>query len=109
MSRKTRVTASSGNVFKDLGLPNPEELLAKAELVRQISNVIEQRGLTQVEAAEVLGTTQPKVSDLLRGRLSGFSMERLIRYLNALNRDVQIVVRRTPRGRKHGNVSVIAA
>jgi predicted XRE-type DNA-binding protein len=71
--------------------------------------VIEQRGLTQVEAAEVLGTTQPKVSDLLRGRLSGFSMERLIRYLNALNRDVQIVVRRTPRGRKHGNVSVIAA
>jgi predicted XRE-type DNA-binding protein len=109
MSGKTRVTASSGNVFKDLGLPNPEELLAKAELVRHISGVIEQRGLTQVEAAEVLGTTQPKISDLLRGHLAGFSMERLIRYLNALDRDVEIVVRRKARGRKHGNVSVIAA
>ena len=109
MSGKVKVTASSGNVFKDLGLPNPEELLAKAELVRHISGVIEQRGLTQVEAAEVLGTTQPKISDLLRGRLAGFSMERLIRYLNALDRDVEIVVRRKARGRKHGNVSVIAA
>ena len=109
MSGKVKVTASSGNVFKDLGLPNPEELLAKAELVRHISGVIEQRGLTQVEAAEVLGTTQPKISDLLRGRLAGFSMERLIRYLNALDRDVEIVVRRTARGRKRGNVSVIAA
>ncbi|MGH7554716.1 MAG: helix-turn-helix domain-containing protein [Longimicrobiales bacterium] len=109
MTRKMRVTPSSGNVFKDLGLPNPEELLAKAELVRHISEIIGERGLTQTAAARLLGTTQPKVSDLLRGRLDGFSMERLIRFLNALHRDVEIVVRESPRGRKHGNVSVVAA
>ena len=109
MSGKRRATASSGNVFKDLGLPNPEELLAKAELVRQISEIIERRGLTQTAAAGLLGTTQPKVSDLLRGQLGGFSLERLIRFLTALDRDVEIVVRQTPRGRKHGNVSVVAA
>jgi predicted XRE-type DNA-binding protein len=109
MKRKPTVTPSSGNVFKDLGLPDPEELLAKAELVRQISEIIDRRDLTQAEAAKLLGTTQPKISDLLRGKLGGFSLERLIRYLTALDRDVEIVIRQTPRGRKHGNVSVVAA
>jgi predicted XRE-type DNA-binding protein len=109
MTSRIKVTPSSGNVFRDLGLPNPEELLAKAELVRQISAIIARRRLTQSAAAKLLGTTQPKVSDLLHGRLEGFSMERLIRYLNALDRDVQIVIRAKPRTRKRGQVSVIAA
>ena len=109
MSPKSRVTRSSGNVFKDLGLPNPDEFLVKAELVRQISEIVDERGLTQTAAARLLGTTQPKVSAMLRGHLDGFSMERLIRFLNALNRDVEIVVREAPRGRKHGNVSIVAA
>ena len=106
MSDDPRVTASSGNVFADFGLPNPEELLAKAELVRQIRHVADERGLTQNEAAKLLGTTQPKVSDLFRGKLSGFSMERLIRFLKALDRDVEIVVREKPRSRKHARVRV---
>ena len=106
---KIQVTKSSGNVFADLGLPNADELLAKAEMVRQISHIIAQRRLTQAEAARILGTTQPKVSALLRGHLSGFSMERLIRFLNALDRDVEIVVKRKPRSRPHGQVTVSAA
>ena len=84
---------SSGNVFADLGLPHPEQLLAKAELTFQIAQIIEERGLTQAQAAEILGIDQPKVSALMRGKLSSVSMERLYRYLNALGRDVDIVVR----------------
>src|SRR5438128_10517845 len=87
------VTPSSGNVFADLGLAEPEELLAKAELMRQIGTAIQERGLTQAQAAEILGVDQPKISALLNGRLSGFSMDRLVRFLVALDRDVQIVVR----------------
>jgi predicted XRE-type DNA-binding protein len=88
-----RVVESTGNVFADLGLKNPEELLAKAELVQRISDVIAERKLTQARAARVLGIDQPKVSALLRGRLDGFSLERLFRFLNALGKDVEITIR----------------
>lgn len=108
MSDNDQVRSSSGNVFADLGLPNSEELLAKAELIRQIGQLIEERGLTQTESAQLLGTTQPKVSDLLHGRLSGFSIERLIRFLKALDHDVDIVVKRKPRTRTHARVRVSA-
>jgi predicted XRE-type DNA-binding protein len=91
----------SGNVFADLGLPDSAELMAKAELVRQIAAIIARRHLTQAAAARVLGTTQPKVSDLLRGRLAGFSVERIIRFLNALDRDVQLIV--TPKKLRTGH------
>lgn len=87
------VKASSGNVFADLSLKNPEELLAKAELVQRIADVIAERKLTQARAAKVLGVDQPKVSALLRGKLDGFSIDRLFRFLNALGRDVEITVR----------------
>lgn len=109
MTKKKDHEVSSGNVFKDLGLPNAEELLAKAELVRQISVIVEERGLTQTEAAELLGTTQPKLSELLRGRLSGFSMERLLRFLKRLDRDIEIVVKPKARRRKAAHLSVTAA
>jgi len=95
------VVASSGNVFADLGFSNANEMLAKAELARQIASIIAHRHLTQVDAARLLGTTQPKVSDLLRGKLAGFSLERLIRFLNALDRDVRIHVSAKPRARQH--------
>ncbi len=98
---------SSGNVFADLGLPDADELLLKAELARQISVIIHDRKLSQAEAARVLGTQQPKVSQLVRGALGGFSLERLIRYLNALGRDVEIVVHE--RSVPHGNVRVTVA
>jgi predicted XRE-type DNA-binding protein len=87
------IEESSGNVFADLGLKNPEELLAKAELVQRIADIIAERKLTQARAAKILGVDQPKVSALLRGKLDGFSTDRLFRFLNALGRDVEIVIR----------------
>jgi predicted XRE-type DNA-binding protein len=87
------IEESSGNVFRDLGLKNPEVLLAKAELVQRISDIIAERKLTQVRAAKLLGIDQAKVSALLRGKLDGFSTDRLFRFLNALGRDVEIVIR----------------
>ncbi len=99
---------SSGNVFADLGLDAPEEAFAKAELTAKISAVIEAKGLTQAAAAKVLGIDQPKVSALVRGKLSGFSTDRLIRFLNALGQDVEIVVKdRRPRSRGPGHLQVV--
>jgi len=106
MSEKSQVIRSSGNVFADLGLPDADQLLAKADLALEISRVIEERNLTQAEAAEIIGVDQPKVSALVRGRLDGFSMERLYRYLNALGRDVEIIVRPTPVGRRESSLKV---
>jgi len=106
MNDETKVTPSSGNVFADLGLPNADEELAKADLAFEIGRVIEERGLTQVEAAKVMGVDQPKVSALLRYRLDGFSMERLYRLLNALGRDIEIIVSPKPKGRKQATLRV---
>lgn len=100
---------SSGNVFADLGRENADELLAKAELVRQISAAIEERGITQAQAADLLGTTQPTVSDLVRGRLSKFSIERLIAFLNRLDQDVEIVVRAKRRSEERAKFTVAVA
>ncbi len=96
----------SDNIFADLGLPNADELLAKTDLAFQISRIVEERGLTQAEVAEILGIDQPKVSALVRGKVSSHSMERLYRYLNALGQDIEIVVRPKPRGRSRGIVRV---
>lgn len=91
-TEEINVHLSSGNVFADLGLLNSDELLIKAELVHQISELISVKKLTQAEAAELLGIDQPKVSALVRGKLSGFSTERLFRFLNALGSNVEIRV-----------------
>jgi predicted XRE-type DNA-binding protein len=88
-----KVVHSSGNIFADLNLPEPEELLAKAALGLQIRDAIVERGWTQVQAAAALGIPQPKVSALMGARLSGFSIERLLRLLLRLDRDIEIVVR----------------
>lgn len=106
MKNSVEHVVSSGNVFADLGLPDAQDLLAKSNLAHQIGTIISHRHLNQTEAAAVLGTTQPKVSDLLRGRLDGFSIERLIRFLNALDRDVRIVVSPKPRTQPRGRLSV---
>jgi len=103
-----KITKSSGNVFADLGLPAPEERLAKAKLAAEIARVIAARRLTQRAAAQLMGIDQPKVSHLLHGRLAGFSTDRLLTWLTALGRDVEIVVR-TPRRRRHGRLRVSAA
>ncbi len=88
----TAFEVSSGNVFADIGHPDPDTALAKAQLARQIATIIEQRGWTQVEAAAALGIDQPKVSALMRGRLREFSADRLLRFLTRLDRDVDITV-----------------
>lgn len=109
MTRTIEVEESSGNVFADIGLPNPEEHLAKADLAIRIAAAIRAGRLTQTRAARLLGIDQPKISRLLRGQLSGFSAERLMHFLTLLGRDVEIVVKRAPRSRRRGHVRVVAA
>ncbi len=95
------------NIFEALDLPNADEWLAKAELAREIERLILGRGLTQTQAARVLGVVQSDISNLYRGRLAGYSMERLYRFLTTLGQDVQIVVRPTPRSGARGRVRAL--
>lgn len=106
MSKGIAVQEGSGNVFTDIGLPNPEERLAKADLAIRIGTAIRARRLTQARAARLLKIDQPKVSRLLRGQLSGFSTERLMRFLTLLGRDVEILVKPAPRSRRQGRLRV---
>lgn len=107
MSKKIEVEEGSGNIFADIGLLNPEERLAKADLAIRISEAIRARRLTQTQAARVLKIDQPKISRLLRGQLSGFSTERLMHFLTLLGRDVEISVKPAPRSRQ-GHLRVVA-
>jgi predicted XRE-type DNA-binding protein len=102
---RTSITEGSGNVFADLGLPNPEQELAKAELTLQLYRIIKQRGMTQAEAGTVLGIKQPHVSLLMRNRAGSFSVGRLMEFLTALGQDVEIAV--SPSRKEHGDMSVI--
>ena len=104
--RNPEYVESTGNVFADLRLPKPDELLAKAELAAKIIREIEHRRLTQIEAARVLGIDQPKISALKQGKLSGFSIERLIRFLLLLGRDVEIKVKDKPTSRSGARLRV---
>jgi len=108
MSKKIEVEQGSGNVFADIGLPNPEERLAKADLAIRISEAIRARRLTQTSAAHILKIDQPKISRLLRGQLSGFSTERLMHFLTLLGRDIEISVKPAPRSRRQGHLRVVA-
>lgn len=92
MKKKIDYKESSGNVFADLNIENPEEALAKSELARQIGKIIKKKKLTQKQAAEILGIDQPKISALIHGKLRSFSLERLIRFINELGQDVSITI-----------------
>ena len=92
MSKK-RYEVGSRNVFKDLGLPNAEEHMVKAQLMYKIDTIMKDRGLKQAEAADLLGIKQPDVSKMLRGEFRQFSVERLLRFLVALDQDVEIVIK----------------
>jgi predicted XRE-type DNA-binding protein len=99
-SRKARknvalVTESSGNVFADLGLPNADQKLLKAQLILQIYTILKDSGLTQVQIAKVLGVQQPQVSLLMRNRAGNFSIGRLMEFLTALRQEVEITARPT--------------
>lgn len=106
MQREIAVEKSSGNVYADLGLTDSDDMLVKAQIVTKIAEIIEQRELTQDQAAKMLRLTQPKISRLLRGQFRGISERRLLRCLTRLGRDVQIVVKQTPRRRAQGRLTV---
>jgi predicted XRE-type DNA-binding protein len=107
MSDDITVHDSSGNVFADLGIENAEEYLAKSELAAEILRIVQRRRLTQAEAAKLLGIRQPKVSELLRGRLDGFSTDRLLRFITQLGYNVQIKVSKA-RAHAQGHLEVMA-
>jgi predicted XRE-type DNA-binding protein len=100
------VTPSSGNVYADLEYENPEEMLLKAHLVMLLSKAIKAKGLNQYQAAEVLGIDQPKVSALVRGQFQGYSLERLFKFLNALDLDVEVNVKSKPEERERSYTTV---
>ena len=109
MTKKIAITKSTGNAFEDIGLPNPEVALVKAELAARINTIIARRGLKQIEAGTTLGIDQAKVSALRNGKLAGFSTDRLLRMLNRLGQDIEIVVHPKPRSRKEARLRVVNA
>ena len=105
---ETNVQAGSGNVFADLGLADAEAHIVKAELVTRIDAIVRQVGITQAEAARLLGLSQPDVSRLLRGDFREYSLERLLRLLTALGRDIDIVIRQ-PQSTGSGKLRIAAS
>lgn len=105
----TDVEVGTGNVYADLRYGDADEMLIKAQLVTKVAEIIKRKGLTQTQAAELLGMPQPKLSNLLRGRFRGVSERRLMDCLTKLGRDVEIVVKAAPRSRGSGRLSVVIA
>jgi predicted XRE-type DNA-binding protein len=103
------IEESSGNVYADLGVTDADEMLVKAQLAMKIGEIIKRRHLTQIQAAEVLGMTQPKLSNLLRGQFRGISESKMLDCLARLGRDVKIVVGPARRSAKAGRVEVVFA
>lgn len=106
-NKKIEYETSSGNVFADLGIANPVEALAKSDLALQINEIISQKKLTQRSAGKLLGIDQPKISALINGKLTGFSLERLFRFLNDLGQDITITVRPVHDRKKKAKLNVI--
>ena len=107
--RREPITRGTGNVFADLGFRDSVERQAKLHLAYVLNQLLDGRKLSQADAAKVLGVTQPKVSALRHYKLAGYSVERLMNLLTALDQDVEIVIRRKPRSRKSARITVIAA
>ena len=105
----TSITQGSTNVYADLESPDSEQMLLKAQLAEKISQINQRRHLTQTEAASILGIPQSKLSLILRGQFRGVSELKMLECLNRLGRDVQIVVKKAPRTKPHGRISVVFA
>ena len=106
-SEDTRVIESSGNVFADLGLPNADEHMLKAQIVVQLRRHIEERKLTQTKAAKLIGMAQPDLSNVLHGRFKGYSVERLMRLLTSFDQDIEIRVQPKTDDSRPARISVI--
>lgn len=105
----SKIEHGSTNVYADLGMADAEEMLVKAQLATKIGDILRRRKLTQVQAAELLGITQPKLSGLLRGQFRGISEAKMLECLTRLGRDIEIIVKPAPRSRTEGHVSVVFA
>lgn len=105
----SKIERGSINVYADLGLPDAEEMLVKAQLASKIGDIIKRRKLTQAEAAVLLGISQPKLSGMLRGQFRGISETKMLECLTRLGRDIEIVVKTASRSRTEGHVSVVFA
>lgn len=105
----SKTESGSTNVYADLGMVDAEEMLVKAQLATKIGDIIKWRKLTQVQAAQLLGITQPKLSGLLRGQFRGVSETKMLECLTRLGRDVEIVIKSAPRSRTEGHVTVVFA
>lgn len=103
------IKKGSGNLYKDLGYKNPEEMEARAFLAREIYKIIKKRDLTQTQAAELLEIPQSTVSRLMKGGVSGFSTDRLLRFLKRLGVDVDINIKMSRRRRGEGRLSVTSS
>jgi predicted XRE-type DNA-binding protein len=103
--RKIDAHKGSGNVFADLGLPNPEERLLKANIVNELHRLIKERGLTQVKAAKLVGVHQPDLSRLLRGDFDDYSAERLMKMLTAFEQDIEITMKPNRKAGKPGRIT----
>ena len=107
MSSKEKVHRGSGNVFADIDVAHPERVLARARVMSRITELIKERGLTQKEAGELLDLPQSKVSCLMSGKLSLFSLEHLFELLNALDRDVEIIIKPKTKQEKFATTQVL--
>jgi predicted XRE-type DNA-binding protein len=106
MTEEIEVYTSCGNIFVDLGFPNAEEMLVKAELVRKINNIIIERNLTDLDVAKTLEIEVNQVPNLLHGRLLSFPLESLLKFLNILGQDIEINVKTTTRNNPQGKILV---
>ena len=109
MTEEIKVHSSSGNIFADLGIPNPDELLVKAELVHQISEIISTRQLTESETLELLSIDRSTLNNLLRGKLSEFSIEILFRFINILGSNIEIYVIANGRSDRQAQTRIVMA
>ena len=107
--KKEKIYRSKGNVFKDIAAGHPERLMARAQIMFRIAEIIKERKLTQEEAAGLLGVPQSKISCLMNGKLSMFSIDYLFEMLNALDRDVEIIIRPKSKAEKSGTTQVFLA
>ena len=105
----TKIHRGSGNVFADIGVAHPERVLARAQVMSRITELIKARGLTQKAAGELLDLPQSKVSCLMSGKLSMFSLEHLFELLNALDRNVEIIIKPKTREEKFATTQVLLA
>ncbi len=101
------IEESTGNVYEDLGSANANEMRVKAQLAAKIGEIIKARHLTQVQASEILGLSQPKLSEMLRGKFRGISEAKMMECLSRLGRDIQIIVKQAPRSRREGRIEVV--